>query len=159
MTQWIRMTSPVGELTLTAEGDRLTGVILRGQRGEERLLPREGREEETPVLARARRWLERYFAGERPHPRELPLAPRGTAFQRRVWRELETLSPGETVTYGELARRVGSSPRAVGRAVGANPLSIIVPCHRVVGAGGRLTGYAGGLERKQFLLELEGAQP
>lgn len=89
----------------------------------------------------------------------LPLAPRGTAFQRRVWDALLAIPYGETRTYGELAAELGSSPRAIGTAVGKNPISVIVPCHRVLGADGSLTGYAGGLDRKETLLELEGALP
>ena len=109
------------------------------------------------MLAAARRWLDAYFAGERPDVAGLPLAPRGTAFQRRVWSALLAIPYGETRTYGELAAALGSSPRAVGSAVGKNPISVIVPCHRVLGADGSLTGYAGGLDRKRAILELEAA--
>ena len=111
----------------------------------------------SPVLLAARCWLDAYFAGERPGVADVPLAPRGTAFQRRVWDALLAIPYGETRTYGELAVALGSSARAVGSAVGKNPISVIVPCHRVLGAGGSLTGYAGGLERKRALLALERA--
>jgi methylated-DNA-[protein]-cysteine S-methyltransferase len=100
--------------------------------------------------------LDEYFAGART-TFELPLAEHGTPFERRVWARLRTIPYGETVTYGELARELGSSPRAVGRANGRNPLSIVVPCHRVIGTNGSLTGYAGGLPIKRALLEHEGA--
>ena len=149
--------SPLGKMLLAADDGGLMGAWFYGQRYFARGL--EGAEKdveaETPVLAAARRWLDAYFAGERPGVADLPLAPRGTAFQRRVWGALLAIPYGETRTYGELAAELGSSPRAIGTAVGRNPISVIIPCHRVVGAGGSLTGYAGGLDRKQALLELE----
>lgn len=111
----------------------------------------------SEVFALVSAWLDSYFRGLRPDlSRVLPLLRgRGTDFQRRVWAELTKIPYGETVTYGDIARAVGSSPRAVGGAVGRNPISIIVPCHRVVGSGGSLTGYASGLDLKQRLLTLE----
>ena len=151
--------SPLGKMLLAADGDGLTGAWFYGQRYFARGL--EGAEKnsatEAPALAAARRWLDAYFAGERPDVAGLPLAPRGTAFQRRVWDALLAIPYGETRTYGELAAELGSSPRAVGSAVGRNPISVIVPCHRVLGADGSLTGYAGGLDRKRAILELEAA--
>lgn len=120
------------------------------------------REDDAPVLAQARSWLDRYFAGGRPDPAELPLAPHGTPFRRTVWEALLTIPYGETVTYGWLAQRVGdmrgtrTSARAVGGAIGANPIGIIVPCHRVVGASGSLTGFGGGIGTKVALLRHEG---
>ena len=110
----------------------------------------------SPLLEEAARQLQEYFAGCR-REFSLPLAPRGTEFQRQVWHALEGIPYGETRTYGEIARAIGKSKacRAVGMANHRNPLSILVPCHRVVGADGSLTGYGGGLEAKQFLLELE----
>ncbi|MBR4656337.1 MAG: methylated-DNA--[Oscillospiraceae bacterium] len=157
--------SPLGPLLLAAEEDRLLGLWLAGQRHYAAGLPEESREDPThPVLRAAEDWLGRYFAGERPAPGELILAPRGSEFQRLIWSLLPEIPYGETVTYGELAalaaRRSGrekTAPRAVGGAVGRNPISIIIPCHRVLGAGGSLTGYAGGLERKRWLLRHEGA--
>lgn len=110
-----------------------------------------------PVLDRAAEQLGQYFAGERTEF-DLPLAPEGSPFQRRVWAALGAVPSGATVSYGDLARTLGLGPeaaRAVGSANGANPLPIVIPCHRVVGADGRLTGYAGGVVRKQFLLDLE----
>ena len=122
----------------------------------ERHLPPEVPEEETPLLRELRAWLEAYFDGERPDPRAIPVNPTGTAFQRRVWQALSEIPYGQIVTYGQLADRLNSSPRAVGAAVGRNPVSVLIPCHRVLGADGSLTGYAGGLERKRRLLRLEG---
>ena len=154
--------SPLGRMLLAADDTGLTGAWFYGQRSFARGLEdaEKNVEVEVPALAAARRWLDAYFAGERPGAADVPLAPRGTAFQRRVWGALLAIPYGETRTYGELAAELGSSPRAVGAAVGKNPISVIVPCHRVLGAGGSLTGYAGGLERKRELLELEqGAHP
>ena len=156
MYDFIRYASPLGMLTIAAEGESLTALVLDGQKYAGRHLAGEGRERETPALRAARLWLDRYFAGEKPSPAELALAPKGTAFQQRVWRELLKIPYGETETYGALAGRLGSSARAVGSAVGRNPLSILIPCHRVLAADGGLAGYAGGLENKEKLLRLEG---
>ena len=103
-----------------------------------------------------RTWLDRYFAGERPDPSEIRLAPEGSQFQRKVWDELLKIPYGTTDTYGAIARRLHSGSQAVGGAVGRNPISIIIPCHRVLGADGSLTGYAAGLAVKEKLLEIEG---
>ncbi len=154
--------SPLGEILLAARGGALTGLWFRGQKYEQAGLDRPGPEpeRETPeadrqVLDRAQRWLEAYFAGARPEA-DFPLRPAGTDFQRRVWEALRAIPYGETLSYRELAERVGcASARAVGAAVGRNPISLLIPCHRVLGADGSLTGYAGGLERKKALLELE----
>lgn len=147
--EFLYLPSPVGELTLTQEGDCLTGLYF-GR------LPCQGQEGPTPLLEETTRQLSEYFAGNR---REftLPLLLKGTPFQRRVWDALKTIPYGETRSYGELAKAIGSpkSCRAVGGANHRNPISIIVPCHRVVGASGSLTGYGGGLENKRFLLDLE----
>lgn len=156
MYDYIRYASPLGTLTLAAEGGALTALVIEGQKYEDRHLAGEGRERETPVLHKAREWLDRYFAGEASDGAELPLSPKGTAFQQRVWRELLTIPYGRTESYGSLAARLRSSARAVGSAVGRNPLSIIIPCHRVLGSDGSLYGYAGGLENKKKLLRLEG---
>ncbi len=109
-----------------------------------------------PEYPAVRQWLDAYFAGQAPTP--LPVRPKGTAFQRRVWVILERIPYGQTMTYGQIARLLSGSmsAQAVGQAVGKNPVSIMIPCHRVLGAGGRLTGYAGGLDKKRFLLDLEG---
>ena len=155
--------SPLGKMLLAADDDGLAGAWFYGQRYFARGLEdaekneRRGVPFDSPVLLAARRWLDAYFAGERPDAADVPLAPRGTAFQRRVWDALLAIPCGETRTYGALAAVLGSSPRAVGATVGRNPISVIIPCHRVLGADGSLTGYAGGLERKRALLELETA--
>ena len=156
--------SPVGRLTLASGGDALSGLWLEGQKyfgGS--LGPLETRED-LPVFEQVKTWLDRYFARARPDPAELPLAPVGSEFRQEVWRLLLRIPYGKVTTYGalskELARLLGRphmSAQAVGGAVGHNPISIIIPCHRVVGADGSLTGYAGGVEIKRKLLELEGA--
>lgn len=148
--------SPLGGLTVVADGEALTGVYFEGhQRGpsKDALGPRD-----DTGFDETRRQLEEYFAGERQRF-DLPLAPRGEPFRQRVWALLRQIPYGETRSYGQLARELGDAAlaQAVGSANGRNPLSVIVPCHRVVGADGSLTGFAGGLERKRFLLELEGA--
>ena len=193
--------SPLGQMTLAcaADGKNIVGAWLEGQEyflGS--LQAEQGRAKKLPVLEQACAWLDRYFAGQRPDPRELPLAPAGTAFRRKVWEKLLAIPYGQVVTYGDLAREVAAagkssqkggsksaagtkkiaakcsagpknsasqaagagkmSARAVGGAVGHNPISIIIPCHRVIGARGRLTGYAGGLDKKVALLKLEGVK-
>jgi methylated-DNA-[protein]-cysteine S-methyltransferase len=150
--------SPIGPLLLVTDGRALTGLYLTPWAGDE--IAADSREEPAhPVLAAAADQLDAYFAGEREEF-DLPLAPAGTAFQRTVWAELERIPYGDTISYGELARRVGNpnASRAVGLANGRNPLPIVVPCHRVIGADGTLTGYGGGVERKQWLLEHEQAE-
>ncbi len=154
---FIRYPSPLGTLTVAEEKGALTALVIEGQKYADRHLAGEGQEEETPVLRAAARWLDAYFAGENPAVSTLPLAPAGTAFQQRVWQELRRIPYGETESYGALAARLGSSARAVGAAVGRNPLSILIPCHRVLAADGSLTGYAGGLANKEKLLRLEGS--
>ena len=157
--------SPVGPLMLASDGTSLTGLWMEGQKYfggaiREELVQRD----DLPVFAMTRTWLERYFARERPDPSELPLAPRGGEFRQAVWELLCQIPYGELTTYGHLAKemaarlgRASMSAQAVGGAVGHNPISIIIPCHRVVGTGGSLTGYAGGLDKKIWLLRHEGA--
>lgn len=148
--------SPLGGLTLASDGEALTGLWFDGQAHFGAGLSDERKERPLPVFDEALRWLSVYFSGREPDFTP-PLRLRGTAFQRAVWQELLTVPYGRTMSYGELARRLGTaSARAVGGAVGRNPVSIIIPCHRVLGADGRLTGYAGGLERKRYLLRIEG---
>ena len=153
---WHEIDSPVGRLLLAGDGDSLIEVCF--QAGPRPRLPPDGWVADAAPFQRAMTQLAEYFAGAR-RTFDLPLAPRGTAFQRRVWRALGEIPYGKTIAYGELARRIGkpSASRAVGLANGANPLPIVVPCHRVIGADGSLTGYGGGLERKDLLLRLEGA--
>ena len=147
--------SPLGELTLAADETSLVALVMDGQKYEALHIPDAATEERTPVLQKACLWLDAYFAGQdAPRP---PLSLYGTDFQKRVWRELLTIPKGKTCTYGCLATALNSSARAVGNAVGHNPISIFIPCHRVLGSDGSLTGYAGGLRRKEMLLELEGA--
>ena len=156
MYHFIRYPSPLGTLTVAEAGGALTALVIEGQKYFALHLAGEGTELETPALKLAREWLDRYFAGERPAADGLPLSPSGTDFQKRVWQALLRIPCGETTTYGALAARLGSSPRAVGSAVGRNPISVIIPCHRVIAADGGLAGYAGGLENKEKLLRLEG---
>lgn len=157
-------TGLIGALTLASDGEALVGCWFDNDRffgygvGDEVVEERGN----LPVFGAARRWLDRYFAKERPAPTELPLAPRGTAFQRRVWDILAEIPYGQTVTYGQIAKRMAAesggrmSAQAVGGAVGRNPLCVIVPCHRVMDASGNLTGFGGGIATKKKLLELEG---
>ncbi|GAA3218705.1 methylated-DNA--[protein]-cysteine S-methyltransferase [Nonomuraea helvata] len=144
--------SPLGEILLAGDGSALTRVSFD-------VGTREGLKRDPAAFAEAERQFAEYFAGERM-TFDLPLASHGTPFQERVWAEVAALPYGTTTTYGALAARIGAPRdriRAVGAAIGANPLLIVRPCHRVVGADGTLTGYAGGLERKHELLTLEGA--
>jgi len=179
MNYYTTMPSPVGELRLIADGANLTEVQFASPK--ERLRRKDAghgiaaqssahgdagagrrqapaRNDRLPILAQTRDQLGRYFAGERIEFC-IPLAPAGTPFQQAVWTALLRVVYGETSTYGALAKQIGrpKASRAVGAAVGANPLAIIVPCHRIIGADGSLTGYAGGLERKTKLLAIEGA--
>ena len=155
--------SPLGGITLSSDGEALLGLWFDGQKFFAATLAPDHEERALPVFDLAKRWLEVYFSGRDPGFTP-PLRMNGTAFRRAVWEILLTIPFGRTMTYGEiaaeLARREGvarMSAQAVGGAVGHNPISLIVPCHRVVGADGSLTGYAGGLERKRRLLALEGA--
>jgi methylated-DNA-[protein]-cysteine S-methyltransferase len=163
MTLYDTVPSPVGELLLTAEDAGLTRVYferhVHGDRIGAAWRPASGSAgRAADVLAEARRQLDAYFAGERT-AFVLPLAPSGTPFQERVWMALRGIAFGETVSYAEIARRIGApdAVRAVGAANGRNPLSIVVPCHRVIGSDGSMTGFGGGIERKQWLLRHEGA--
>ena len=151
--------SPVGPLFLAADAQGLRAIEFRDNRHPVRR-GADWREGDSPLLRRAREQLDAYFAGLR-HDFDLPLSPQGTAFQREVWATLASIPYGRTVSYAQLAARIGrpAATRAVGAANGRNPLGIILPCHRVVGANGALTGFSGGLEAKRFLLELEGALP
>ena len=150
--------SPVGELTVASDGENIIGLWLEGQKYFAATINEDAIEKELPIFDEARHWLDIYFAGREPDFLP-PLAPRGSEFRRAVWEELLRIPYGETVSYGEIARRLGgkTSARAVGGAVGHNPISIIIPCHRVVGAKGNLTGYAGGVDKKVKLLEIERA--
>ena len=157
MTRYIRFATPLGTLFATAIGTTLTGIYYEGGRHAPPI-SREWQEDPySSPLKECAEQLADYFAGKR-QCFDLPVAPHGTPFQERVWREIARIPYGETITYAELASRAGATgcARAAGAATGRNPLSIVVPCHRVVGSDGSLTGYAGGLERKTRLLEIEG---
>ena len=155
--------SPIGSLTLASDGRSLTGLWLEGQKYFARTLPPDAvPTDNLPLFARTRRWLESYFAGRRPKTENLPLKPDGSEFQLAVWKLLTQIPYGQVTTYGLIAKQLSSlrggasvSARAVGGAVGRNPISIIIPCHRVIGADNSLTGYAGGMVVKRRLLELE----
>ncbi|MCH5251911.1 MAG: methylated-DNA--[protein]-cysteine S-methyltransferase [Lachnospiraceae bacterium] len=156
--------APIGKLTIAATDDSVVGLWIEGQKYflntlQEELVSVKG----NSALRQAEGWLDRYFAGDRPAPEELPLSPMGGKFRQDVWKILCEIPYGEVTTYGRIAKKIAAergiksmSAQAVGGAVGHNPISIIIPCHRVIGADGGLTGYAGGLETKEKLLSLEG---
>ena len=156
--------SPLGLITIASTEDALVGLWIEGQKYfigslKEPLTERP----DLPILIQTRQWLDRYFAGEQPSLTELKLAPIGSDFRQRVWSILCQIPYGETTTYGEIAKQVAAelgretmSSQAIGGAVGHNPISIIIPCHRVVGTNGSLTGYAGGIDKKIWLLTHEG---
>ena len=158
--------SPVGNLTIACDEEQkhIVGLWLEGQKyflGSLKEMPKE--QAGIPVLKKASGWLDKYFAGKRPEISELPLAPIGSAFRQDVWKILCEIPYGGVTTYGEIAKKMAAkmgretmSAQAVGGAVGHNPISIIIPCHRVVGTNKSLTGYAGGIDKKIKLLELEG---
>jgi methylated-DNA-[protein]-cysteine S-methyltransferase len=153
------VSSPIGRLLLTGDGHALTGLyMLDAERHSARDL---GLAPSPEAFTEVASQLEEYFAGDRKEF-TVPLAPAGTPFRLAVWTQLTTIPYGSTVSYGDIARALGKrlvASRAVGLANGANPISIIVPCHRVIGSDGSLTGYGGGLDRKELLLRLEGAGP
>ena len=158
MVTYLQLPSPLGPLLLTQENEALTGVWF------DQAPPPEASAAESPVLCQARQWLESYFAGT-PEPITFPLAPAGTPFQQLVWRLLLDIPYGETRTYGELSRQAAQllgkqrmSAQAIGGAVGRNPIPILIPCHRCVGANEKLVGYAAGLERKAWLLAHESSK-
>ena len=153
-----RFPSPLGEMILASDGESLTGLWFLGQKYAPPLST-DPEQADLPVFAQARAWLTAYFQGQDPGPTP-PLAPAGTPFQQEVWRALCAIPYGQTRSYGQLAAALGrpSAARAVGGACRRNPIWLMIPCHRVVGASGSLTGYAGGLERKKALLALEQGQ-
>ena len=149
--------SPLGGMSMASDGRTLAALWFDGTREESRFAGRMTEAKALSVFAETCRWLDMYFFGEKPD--FIPsLTPQGTAFQKKVWEILLTIPYGETMSYGDVARRMSPtmSAQAVGGAVGRNPIGIIIPCHRVIGADGSLTGYGGGLDRKRWLLELEG---
>ena len=155
-TYYTRIESPIEPLLLSSDGESLTSLSMVTQRHGPFFSETWKRDDSAKLFIEARKQLEAYFTGELIEF-DLPLAMRGTEFQKQVWQELQTIPYGVTISYGELAQRVGNpnSSRAVGAANGRNPISIIVPCHRVIGSNGKLTGYGGGMERKEWLLAHE----
>jgi len=147
------VTTPLGPVRITSSGTAITSVLFLDEENEPTETPND------PLLLECTRQLEAYFSGSLTQF-DLPLAPQGTEFQQRVWAELQKVPFGRTATYGDLAHRLGDPnlTRAVGTANGSNPIAIIIPCHRIIGADGSLTGYSGGLWRKQWLLRHESAQ-
>lgn len=156
--------SPVGRLTLASDGTHITGLWMAGQKHYASTLGNEPEEKLLPVFAEAAKWLDAYFSGKNPGPLP-PLQPSGSPFRQAVWQDLSHIPYGATTTYGDIARRLAgllqkpTSPRAVGSAVARNPISILIPCHRVLAQGGGLSGYAGSVDTKVKLLTLEGALP
>lgn len=154
-----QVSSPLGPLTLASDGAAVTGLWMAGQKYYPDSLDAASCPD-LPVFRQTAQWLDAYFR-KLPLPEMPPLAPRGSSFRQAVWRLLREIPYGRTTTYGALAGRlresgVSASAQAVGGAVGHNPISLLIPCHRVIGSGGSLTGYAGGVEKKRFLLDLEG---
>lgn len=149
--------SPLGRITMASNDNALTALWFDGTRSEAYFADEMSTTKMLPVFNETCRWLDLYFDGKKPD--FIPqLAPKGTPFRQRVWDILLTIPYGKTVSYGDIARRISPtmSAQAIGGAVGHNPIGIIIPCHRVIGSDGSLTGYGGGLERKRWLLELEG---
>ena len=157
-TVWCRYRSPLGPMRIVGDGRAITHATFDGQKYDPTASDDWREDPRDRCLVEAARQLDRYFAG-RLAVFDLPLAPRGTRFQQAVWRAIAGVPAGSTISYGELARRAGrpAAVRAAAAATGRNPLSIVVPCHRIVGADGSLTGYAGGLDRKRALLAIEHA--
>lgn len=156
--------SPLGDLLLAGDEIGLIGIWFADQKYYASSLENEYEEKEIPLFNQVKQWLDLYFSGNNPNS-TLPLHMMGTPFQKEVWHLLCTIPYGKTITYGQIAKHIAQkkglshmSAQAIGGAVGKNPISIIVPCHRVVGANGTLTGYAGGAKKKEQLLKLEGAK-
>ena len=156
-----RLHSPLGEVRLRSDGESLIGLWFVGQVNDAKEISDLEIKNDLPIFEQVETWLESYFSGKQT-PITFPLQPKGTIFQERVWKILQEIPYGETMTYGEIAQRIAKekcvatySAQAVGQAVGKNPISILIPCHRVLGKNGALTGYAGGVHRKEQLLNLE----
>lgn len=150
--------APIGRLLLECDGTALTGLWIENQQYYAASATSEMHiDDNRPIFITVRQWLDEYFAGRNPDVKNIPLNPCDTDFRRRVWNELQNIPYGKTTTYGDIARKLNTSPRAVGGAVAHNPISIIIPCHRVIGANNSLTGYAGGLDIKSILLSMEHA--
>ena len=156
-----KINSPVGELTASSDGTSITGLWLDGQKYFEAGLSKSASEKNLPVFEDLKKWLKEYFSKKNP-PMNFKVLPEGTPFRKAVWEILFEIPYGETITYKYIADKLSEetgkkqSARAVGGAVGHNPISILIPCHRVIGSNGGLTGYAGGIDKKIKLLEIEG---
>ena len=156
--------SPIGELTLASNGEQLIGLWIADQKYFASTLEQNTIEtNDLPIFEKTKTWLDQYFSGQRPDVANLELAPRGSEFRQIVWQLLAEIPYGEVVTYGHIAQKVATqmgkpsmSSQAVGAAIAHNPISIIIACHRVIASTGSLTGYAGGIENKAYLLSLEG---
>lgn len=153
--------TPLGEVRLRSDGKSLTGLWFVGQVNDAKDNSDIEIKDDLPIFGQVETWLESYFSGKQTSIK-IPLQPKGTSFQQRVWQILQEIPYGETMTYGEIAQRIAKekgvetfSAQAVGQAVGKNPISILIPCHRVLGKNGALTGYAGGVHRKEQLLRIE----
>jgi methylated-DNA-[protein]-cysteine S-methyltransferase len=158
-----KIKSPAGPLTVSSDGSSISGLWIEGQKYFAKTLEKDVLEQNLPVFESVRQWLDIYFSGGEPDFMP-PLMPKGSPFQKSVWKDLCRIPYGKTTTYGELAKQFElenkgkrTSPRAIGGAVGRNPISILIPCHRVIGKNSSLTGYAGGIAVKAKLLKLEGA--
>lgn len=157
--------SPIGKLLLASKENKLIGLWIEGQKYYLSGIEEEfTKNDDEKILIETKKWLNRYFNGEKPCPNELELAPIGSKFRKNVWDILCKIPYGKVITYNDIAKEIAKkrkinkmSAQAVGGAVGHNPISIIIPCHRVVGTNGSLTGYAGGLDKKEYLLKFENA--
>ena len=155
---------PIGLVTVASDGERIVGLWMERQKHYPKAMSGElVKKDDLPIFKLVKRWLDRYLGGDKPLVDELPLAPEGSDFQKKVWKILCEIPYGTYIMYGDIAKRIATEPgkagmygRPVGGAVGKNPISIIIPCHRVVGSNGSLTGFGGGMEKKIWLLEHEG---
>ncbi|UWP68043.1 methylated-DNA--[protein]-cysteine S-methyltransferase [Subdoligranulum variabile] len=162
MLYYTNYDSPLGSILMLASEKALMGLWLPGQTIDQERLAQACRRDSAPMLEQGRSWLDRYFCGQRPTPQEIPLDPQGSDFRRAVWHRLCRIPYGQLETYGQIAREMAEpkggkmSAQAVGGAVGHNPIALIIPCHRVIGANGNLVGYGGGLALKKRILQYEG---
>ena len=156
--------SILGKLTIASDGENIIGLWIEGQKYFEDTIKNENiiKKDNLEIFVKTKDWLDRYFRGKRPDIKELKLSPKGSEFRKNVWKILCKIPYGQTITYGKIAKEIATlmnkksmSAQAVGNAVGHNPISIIIPCHRVVGINGSLTGYAGGIDKKINLLSIE----
>ena len=149
--------SPLGILTLISDKDTLNYILFENDRFYENIKPK-AIEKDLKIFTQTKNWLDKYFKGQNPNINELNINPKGTIFQKEIWNVLKTIPYGKTITYKEIAKKINKPKayRAVGSAIGHNPIPIIIPCHRVIGANNKLTGYSGGIENKIKLLKLEG---